>query len=271
MYGTLQNILPQAQHCRSFSQDSVLCQLHKELLVAFMNDKLPSDCGLITATVLTLLTYHLKIQNSRTDFLHMLILSNKLRSSPDSQDFSTRQVLTECYLENLRFHCSKVNNSDLDYCSIEPSHQVALLFHGLFNSGLEWIYFDKEESSSSRNDRSDDHGSEETISDSRKGQVMKIGQIESLVEIGQGNTKVFLYEIYPLLKKLCEGAKSYCFQSFQVSKVRWIFPTILNYYGVMILWYSLYGTLIRYTILCFSSYRLILFWHIVHCTCACIQ
>lgn len=220
MYGALQNIFPQAQHCRSFSQDRVLCQLHKELLVAFTSDKLPSDCGLITATVLTLLTYHLRIQNSGTDFLHMLILSYKLCSTPDSQHFDTRRKLTECYLENLRFCSSKVYNSDLDYSSIEPSHQVALLLHGLFNSGLEWIYFNNNESISSRNDRSDDHGSEETISESCNVQVLKTGRIESLVEIEQGNTKVFLYEMYPLLKKLCEGAKSYCFQAFQVSKAR---------------------------------------------------
>lgn len=229
MYGTLQNIVPQAQHCSSFSQDSVLCQLHKELVVAFTSDKLPSDCGLITATVLALLTYHLKIQNSGANFLHMLILSNKLCSSPDSQQLGTRRKLTECYLENLRFHCSKVNNSDLNYNIIEPSHQVALLFHGLFNSGLEWIYFDNEESTSSRNDRSEDHGSEETISESCNGQVMKTERIEPLVEIEQGNTKVFLYEIYPLLKKLCEGAKSYCFQAFQVSKVKLISPQCFYY------------------------------------------
>ncbi|KAK4313494.1 hypothetical protein Pmani_015156 [Petrolisthes manimaculis] len=94
--------------------------------------------------------------------------------------------------------------------------KVALLFHGLFNSGLEWMYFDKEESNTSQNDRLDDLGSEKTILDGCKGQIVKTAGNETLVEIQERNTRVFLYEIYPLLRKLCEGAKSYCFQAFQI-------------------------------------------------------
>ncbi|KAK3863684.1 hypothetical protein Pcinc_030571 [Petrolisthes cinctipes] len=216
LYGILQNIFPQTQQYGSTSQESVLRQLHSELLAALTSDMLPSDCGLITATALVLLTHRLKIRDSRTEFLHVLVLSNKLYSSQGSEHLDTKQKLAKCCLEYQKFHCLTENYSDLRCSSIEPSYQVALLFHGLFNSGLEWMYFDKEESNTSQYDRLDDLGSEETFLDGCKGQIVKTAENETLVEIQERNTRVFLYEIYPLLRKLCEGAKSYCFQAFQI-------------------------------------------------------
>lgn len=208
---------------------NLLEEVYILLLIAMTSDKLPSDCALITATSLCIVVSQLKRENMKFEFLNVLSTLNKILMVKDRKD--TEQIRKQVSQSCIEGQTSQILNAKYQlqgkFDDIQPSYPVVLVLYGLFNSGLQWVYdIDRKckvPCLDLKAELIDKHMNESSLDDYKTSECTDILQpVQGLEHRSNDSVQdgsVFLYEIYPLLNKLCRSATSYTFQMFQVRKV----------------------------------------------------
>nr|XP_045582396.1 thyroid adenoma-associated protein homolog [Procambarus clarkii] len=215
LYGILQYIFPQNFLLLERPEITRLLEkMYLSLLLAMTSDKLPSDCALITATSLNIILVYLKRHNEKLEFFNVLSTVNKIQMNEIKKDdkYSIGELL--------KFHHESMNLRSMK--CVQPSRAIVLILHGLFNSGVQWIYegVNWDEVNTVRKALIQENHKNHHCDlrpESARCVVLPLTQVQKQNEYdGREDENIFLYDIYFLIRSLCRGATSYTFQAFQV-------------------------------------------------------
>ncbi|XP_071535152.1 tRNA (32-2'-O)-methyltransferase regulator THADA-like isoform X2 [Panulirus ornatus] len=225
LYNILQYSGPQVfLHLENSQVTKLLEKVYFSLLVALKSDRLPSDSALIISTSLCITLSYLKQEHRKAEFVHVLSTLNEIQLS-EIQNYikCSSEQISEYQHDQMKYWR---NNTDVltgKFEHIKPSYPVVLLLHGLFNSGLQWIYYDGgwsdfeiDNRTVSREKHSKEHDIDRNTS-FKQSDGLPLTQVQKNKGIDdREDENIFLYDVYPLIEKLCKGATSYTFQAFQV-------------------------------------------------------
>ncbi|XP_069954857.1 tRNA (32-2'-O)-methyltransferase regulator THADA-like isoform X2 [Cherax quadricarinatus] len=221
LHGMLQYVLPKIfHHLEKPKITNLLETVYFSLFLTLTSDKLPSEYALVIAMSFNITLAYLKSENVKAEFFSILFAINKLGMNKIQKDskHSVEEIFT-LRSESLKFQGEK-------FRCVKPSRLIVLLLHGLFNSGVQWIY--NEGSWHDINTRSKATVEEcpSTCQHSEQNAVSLEYAIISHAQTqmqkddhNEDDGNIFLYEIYSLIKSLCKGAATFTFQAFQVLQV----------------------------------------------------
>lgn len=165
----------------------------------------------------------------KANLLHVLSTFNETEHCDiEKENECTNEQTSECQPDGMKYWRENGDMVIGKFEHIKPSYPVVLVLHGLFNSGVQWIYYDSGWSDIKRSDKTvlaEKHNKEiniENNTSSKQSYRLPLTPIQKEGSDDRGDENIFLYEVYPLIKKLCKVATSYTFQAFQVRRKSYI-------------------------------------------------